>query len=69
MCDKLSQEKLHLKFCKYILGVSSRATNLAVRGEIGPYPLLLQILANMFKYLMHVKFSKKRSAHGSSSII
>ena len=23
-CDKLPQEKLHLKFCKYILGVSSR---------------------------------------------
>ena len=28
MCDKLPQEKLHSKFCKYILGVSSRATNL-----------------------------------------
>ena len=58
MCDKLPQEKLHLKFCKYSLGVSSRATNLAVRGETGRYPLLLQILANMFKYLMHIKSSE-----------
>ena len=47
-------DKIHLKFCKYILDVSSRATNLAVRGEIGRYPLLLQILANIFKYLMHI---------------
>lgn len=53
MCDKLPQEKLHLKFCKYILGVSSKATNLLIR-----YPLLIQILANMFKYLIHLKTPK-----------
>ena len=58
MCDKLPQEKLHLKFCIYTLGVSSRATNLAVRGETGRYPLLLQILTNMLKCLMHIKSSK-----------
>ena len=58
MRDKLPQEKLHLKFCKYILGVSPKATNLAVRGETGRYPLLIQILANMFKYLIHLKTSK-----------
>ena len=55
---QLPQEKLRLKFCKYILGFNSRATNLAVRGETGRYPLLLQILANMFKYLMYIKSSK-----------
>ena len=55
MYDKLPQEKLHLKFCKYILGVSSKATNLAVRGETGRYPLLIQIIANMFKYLTHIQ--------------
>ena len=58
MYDKLPQEKLHLKFCKYILGVSSKATNLAVRGETGRYPLLIQIIANMFKYLTHIQKSK-----------
>ena len=58
MCDKLPQEKLHLKFCKYLLGVNSKATNLAVRGETGRYPILLQILTNMFKYLIHLKTSK-----------
>ena len=58
MYDKLPQEMLHLKFCKYILGVSSKATNLAVRGETGRYPLLIQIIANMFKYLTHIQKSK-----------
>ena len=58
MCDKLPQEKLHLKFCKYMLGVNSKATNLAVRGETGRYPLFIKILANMFKYLIHIKTSK-----------
>ena len=57
MCDKLPQVKLHLKFCKYILGVSSNATTLAVRGETGRYPILIQILANMFKYLIQLKMS------------
>ena len=44
MCDKLPEEKLHLKFCKYILGVSSNATTLAVRGKTGQYPILIQCL-------------------------
>ena len=54
MCDKLPQEKLHLIFCKYQVGVSSKATTLAVQGETGRYPILIQILANMFKYFIHV---------------
>ena len=58
MCDKLPQEKLHLNFCKQMLRVNSKATNLAVRGETGRYPLLIKILANMFKYLIHIKTSK-----------
>ena len=55
MCDKLPQEKLHLKFYKYIEGVRAKATTLAVCGETGRYPILIQILANMFKYLIHLK--------------
>ena len=55
MCDKLPQEKLHLKFCRYILGVCSKATILVVRGETGQNSILIQILANIFKYLIHLK--------------
>ena len=41
-----------------MLGVNSKATNLAVRGETGRYPLLIKILANKFKYLIHIKTPK-----------
>ena len=41
-----------------MLGVNSKATNLAVRGETGWYPVLIRFLANMFKYLIHIKTSK-----------
>ena len=43
---------------KYILGVSSKATSLAVRGETGRYPIRLKILANIIKYFIHLKMSK-----------
>ena len=36
-------EKLHLKFCKRILGVHSKSTNLAVYAELGRMPLIIQI--------------------------
>jgi hypothetical protein len=32
-------EKLNLNLCKSILGVGSKASNLAVVGELGRYPL------------------------------
>ena len=61
MFDKLQQEKLHLKFCKYILGISSKATDLAVCGETGRCPILIQILTNMFNNLIHLKTLKTLS--------
>ena len=32
-------EKLHLKFCKYLLGLKSSTPNVMVYGELGRYPL------------------------------
>ena len=43
-------EKLHLKFCKRILGVHSKSTNLAVYGEIGRTPLIVQIATFIAKF-------------------
>ena len=34
-------EKINVKFCKYLLGINKKASNLAVRGELGRYPLFL----------------------------
>ena len=32
-------EKLHTKFCKYVLGVHSKDSNLACVGEVGRFPI------------------------------
>ena len=40
--DKI--EKLNLNLCKSILGVGSKASNLAVVGELGRYPLYIDIV-------------------------
>ena len=45
LCDKISGEALHVKVCKLILGVHRKASNHAVRGELGSYPLLLFMFA------------------------
>ena len=43
----LHAEKLHLKYCKYILGVHAKASNLATIGE---FPLYHDICENITKY-------------------
>ena len=37
--DKIAIEKVHVQFCKFILGVNRRAVNLAVKGELGRFPV------------------------------
>ena len=38
-------EKVHLSFCKNVLGVNRSTTNNLVRGELGRYPLKTTIVA------------------------
>jgi hypothetical protein len=33
LCSDLIAERLHVKFCKYVLEVSRRSTNIAIAGE------------------------------------
>jgi hypothetical protein len=40
LCSNLIAERLHVKFCKYVLEVSRRSTNIAIAGELGRYLLL-----------------------------
>ena len=47
--DKHCFEKLELKFCKAILGIHKKASNAAVRGELGRYPTLIYILKQVLK--------------------
>lgn len=41
--DKTPMEKLHLQYCKYLLGVRKSSSNLAVRADLGRLPLELYI--------------------------
>ena len=48
--SKCPAEKLHLKFCKFILGVHSKTTNIAVLSELGRFPLYFNIIKSMLRY-------------------
>ena len=48
-------ESLQLKFFKRILGVHSKSTNLAVYGELGRVPLIVQISTLLTKYWVRIK--------------
>lgn len=48
-------EKLHLKFCRDILGVNSKTTNAGVYGELGRFPLYIDIIKQCQSYLDHLK--------------
>ena len=56
--DDLAQEKTHLQFLRYILGVNKFASNLAVRGELGRYPLFTFINAQLFKFARRLDMGK-----------
>ena len=43
-------EQIHLKYCKWILGVKSRTGNAAVYGELGRYPLYISRYVQIIKY-------------------
>ena len=43
---------MHNKVCKMALGVHSKASNHAVKGELGRFPLHLIIYTRIFKYFL-----------------
>ncbi len=53
-------EKLHLKFCKVILiEVHLKASNLAVYGELGRYPMFIDQIIACLKYLNYIENETK----------
>ena len=46
----LCTEKVQLKFLKYLLGVKTSTCNLAIYGEMGRFPLLLQQKTKMIEF-------------------
>ena len=43
-------EKLHLKFCKHILNLKSTTPNFMVYGELGRYPLIINIKVRIISF-------------------
>ena len=56
--EKYTSEKLNLSFAKFSLGVHKKAQSSAVRGELGRYPLGLDITSNIISFYSHI-YSKK----------
>ena len=60
MFHDLHIEKQNDKFCKYLLSVNKKASNLAVRGELGRYPLLIDVVLSMVKYWVRLNDTKNK---------
>ena len=59
--DNSHFEHTHLKFCKQLLGVNPRASNLACRGDLGRFPLSISVTLNIVKFWKHLIDSDKNS--------
>ena len=65
--NKLSVEKVHTKFCKFVLGVRTKSSDDACRGELGSYPILYDVLINMIKYWCYMIKNKDQPSLLSDS--
>jgi len=52
--DKLPTEKVHLRFCKYFLGINKKASNIASRSELGRFPLKIFVDTLTLKFYNHL---------------
>ena len=55
--DSLAIENVHVKFCKFLMGVNKRAVNLAVKGELGRFSIEISCMLQAFKYWYHIQSS------------
>ena len=55
MFDDISEhESLQMKMGKIASGVHKKSPNVAVRGELGTYPLTIDIYARVVNYFFHL---------------
>ena len=67
--DNIPVEKLYLKYCKQTLCVNKRATNIAVRGGLGAYPLSIDIILASLKFWNHASNSKNKLLQDSITTV
>ena len=59
--EQFLSEKLNLSFCKYVLGVHKKSQNSAVRGELGRFPIGVNIDANILLYYHNLQCTTTNS--------
>ena len=52
-------EKFHLSLCKQILGIKNNTSSSKVLGELGRFPLRINIETRLFKYVKRIPFVKE----------
>ena len=55
VCEYKEIDKIHIKFCKYILGVKNQTPNVAVLGELGRFPLSVLCKERAMKFWLKIK--------------
>ena len=53
--DRSLFEQLHIKFCKQILGVHQKSSNVAVRAELGSYPIITEMCTQMLTFITRIE--------------
>ena len=52
--QNLITEKVHLKFCQFVLRVGPKTSHIGMRGELGSLPLLYFVYLSMIKYWLRL---------------
>ena len=66
--DNINIEKVHVIFCKFILGLNKRAVNLAVKSVLGRFPVSFSCIIQAFKYWYHLQGSSNSLLREESSV-
>jgi hypothetical protein len=55
--EEFVPNRIQVEYSKYVLGVHKSATNIAILGELGLYPLFLNALKSSVGYWLHIVMS------------
>ena len=59
--ESIPIEKMHMRYCKYAVGVHNRSTNYAILGDLGRYPISIDILRHILSFLRHVQMNESKN--------
>ena len=56
-------ERIHTKFCKFLIGINKYSSNLAGKSEVGRYPLAMPASLLSLMYWLHINDHENLKAH------